>query len=216
MLISSGSPRSLGHLRQTVAYAALDAALWLLLQDRATRQLFREALLDRYFPQTRFRYRPTAGPDALRDLDRQMLEEPAAVYHTRLNLTDEVETAVRSAVFKREVLRVYDHTCAISGLKLVSTGTSAVAPLLNACHIVPWAVSHDDTISNGLALCPNLHRAFDRNLFWVDEAYQVRMATSFAELGGQAYGIQQFEGVQLRLPALPEWHPGQENFKKQR
>jgi len=211
-LTTSGSPRSLGHLRAAVAYAALDAPLWQLLQEAAVRQQFRDVLLDRYFPQTRFRYRPTAGPDALRALGQQMLAEPAAVYQTHLNLTDEVETAVRSAVFKREVLKAYHYTCAISGLQLISTGTSAVAPLLDACHIVPWALTHDDTIGNGLALTPTLHRAFDRHLFRIDQHYRVRVAGSFRELGGAEHGLLQFEGQQLRLPERPEWWPRREGF----
>ncbi|MBD2713673.1 HNH endonuclease [Microvirga sp. STR05] len=206
-LTTSGSPRSLGHLRAMVAYAAFDAPLWLLLQQAATRHLFREALLDRYFSQTRFRYRPTAGPDTLRDLGQQMLEEPAAVYQTHLNLADEVETAVRSAVFKREVLRAYNYTCAISGLELISTGTSAVAPLLDACHIIPWSLSHDDTIGNGLALTPTLHRAFDRHLLRIDDGYRVRVASSFRELRGAEHGLLQFEGEKLRLPERSEWWP---------
>ncbi|MCB2380056.1 HNH endonuclease [Hymenobacter sp. BT635] len=212
VLTASGSPRSLGHLRQVVAYAALDAPLWLLLQDAATRQLFRNALLERYFSQTRFRYRPGAGPETLRDLGQQMLEEPVAVYQTHLNLADEVETAVRSAVFKREVLRVYNYTCAISGLQLISTGTSAVAPLLDACHIVPWSVSHDDTIGNGLTLTPTLHRAFDRHLIRIDQDYRVRVADTFRELRGAEHGLLQFEGQKLRLPEREEWWPRQKGF----
>ncbi|TGE20552.1 hypothetical protein E5K00_21395 [Hymenobacter aquaticus] len=212
VLTASGSPRSLGHLRQVVAYAALDEPLWQLLQDPATRHVFRDALLTRYFPQTRFRYRPTAGPDALRDLGQQMLQEPAAVYQTHLNLTDEVETAVRSAVFKREVLKAYNYTCAISGLQLISTSTTAPAPLLDACHIVPWAISHDDTIGNGLALTPTLHRAFDRHLLRIDQEYRVRVAGSFRELRGAGHGLLQFEGEKLRLPEREEWWPRLEGF----
>ncbi|MCA8832378.1 HNH endonuclease [Hymenobacter pini] len=207
LLTSSGSPRSLTHLRAAVAFAAFDEPLWVLLLDAATRQLFREALLDRYFPQTRFRYRPHAGPETLQTLGQQMLEEPAAVYQTHLDLTDEVETAVRSAVFKREVLRAYNYTCAISGLQLISTGTTAVAPLLDACHIIPWALTHDDTIGNGLALTPTLHRAFDRHLLRVDANYRVRVSGSIRELRGAEHGLQQFDGQRLRLPERPEWWP---------
>ncbi|MFC4198185.1 HNH endonuclease [Pedobacter jamesrossensis] len=29
---------------------------------------------------------------------------------------------------------------------------------------VPFNVSHNDKVTNGIALCPNLHRAFDRGL----------------------------------------------------
>lgn len=104
---------------------------------------------------------------------------------------------MRSAGFIRGVMKAYQSTCAVSGLQLVST--TGAAPLLDACHIVPWAVSHDDSIGNGLALCPNLHWAFDQHLFWIDGDYRVRAAEGFEELGGHDYGVQRFNGQQLRL-----------------
>ncbi|HEX8505394.1 MAG TPA: hypothetical protein VF630_08505 [Hymenobacter sp.] len=136
LLTTSNSVRSFRHLRDVVAYAALDADLWLLLQVPAHRAALRQALLTRYFPQTQGRYRPRAGQDALGTIRRQMLEEPAALYRTHLRPADELDQTVRSSLFKRVVLEAYDHTCAVSGLKLLSTRSSPV-PLLDACHIVP-------------------------------------------------------------------------------
>ncbi|MBO3271236.1 HNH endonuclease [Hymenobacter defluvii] len=215
LLTASRSVKSFRSLRDTVDYATLDAELWALLQDPAAREALRQALLLRYFPQTRFRYQPTAGAQAIQAIRQQMLEEPAAVYQRRVVPADELDTAVRSGLFKRVVLEAYDHTCAVSGLKLVST-RGAVAPLLDACHIVPWAISHNDTLPNGLALTPTLHRAFDRKLFWVDEEYRVQVAHDFGELNGGEHGIQQFAGRQLRLPPERAWWPGQENLRMQR
>jgi len=215
LLTSSRSVKSFRNLREVVQYAYLNDALWQLLTVPASRAVLRQTLLARYFPQTKGRYRLTAGVEALNTIERQMLEESAAIYRTHLPATaDELEKEVRSGVFKRLVLAAYDSTCAVSGLKLINTA-SAHAPLLDACHIVPWAVSHDDTLPNGLALCPNLHRAFDRHLFWVDEDYRVRLSPSFGELTGGDYGVQRFDGQQLRLPKKREWWPGQENLAQQ-
>ncbi len=214
VLTSSKSVRSFGHLRDVIAYASVDAALWELLMQPVAREEIRQALLVRYFPLTRHYFRPRAGQEKLDDLGRQILEEPAAVYRRALDVTDEAEVLVRSAVFGREVLRAYQSTCAVSGLQLLST--TGAAPLLDACHIVPWSVSHDDTIGNGLALCPNLHRAFDRHLFWVDGDYRVRVAEGFGELGGHDYGVQRFNGQSLRLPKVRAWWPRVENLQAQR
>lgn len=214
VLTSSKSVRSFGHLRDVIAYASVDAALWDLLTQPMTREEIRQVLLARYFPLTRHYFRPRAGQEKLDDLGRQMLEEPAAVYRRAVDVADEAEVLVRSAVFGREVLRAYQSTCAVSGLQLLST--TGAAPLLDACHIVPWSVSHDDTIGNGLALCPNLHRAFDRHLFWVDGDYRVRVAEGFGELGGHDYGVQRFNGQQLRLPKVRAWWPRVENLQAQR
>ncbi|HEX8656802.1 MAG TPA: HNH endonuclease [Hymenobacter sp.] len=214
LLTTSNSVRSFRHLRDVVAYAAFDADLWLLLQAPAARAALRQALLTRYFSQTQGRYRPHAGPEALGTIRRQMLEEPAALYRTHLRPADELDLSVRSSLFKRVVLEAYDHTCAVSGLKLLSTRSSPV-PLLDACHIVPWAVSYDDTLPNGVALCPNLHRAFDRHLFWIDADYRVRVANDFGELSGADYGVRRFEGQELRLPKRREWWPRPENLAQQ-
>ena len=214
VLTASKSVRSFGHLREVIAYASLDAALWELVQQPVAREEMRQALLTRYFPLTRHYFRPRAGQEKIDDLGRQMLEEPAAVYNRAVNVADETEVLVRSAVFSREVLRAYQSTCAVSGLQLMST--TGAAPLLDACHIVPWSVSHDDTIGNGLALCPNLHRAFDRHLFWVDADYRVRVAEGFGELGGHEYGVQRFNGQPLRLPKVRAWWPRVENLAAQR
>jgi putative restriction endonuclease len=214
VLTSSKSVRSFGHLRDVIAYASVDAVLWDLLTQPVAREAIRQALLVRYFPLTRHYFRPRAGQEKLDDLGRQMLEEPAAVYRRAVDVADEAEVLVRSAVFGREVLRAYQSTCAVSGLQLLST--TGAAPLLDACHIVPWSVSHDDTIGNGLALCPNLHRAFDRHLFWVDADYRVRVAEGFGELSGHDYGVQRFNGQLLRLPKVRAWWPRAENLAAQR
>jgi putative restriction endonuclease len=214
VLTSSKSVRSFGHLRDVLAYASLDEALWELVQQPLAREEMRQALLMRYFPLTRHFFRPRAGQEKLDDLGRQMLEEPAAVYSRVVDMADETEVLVRRAVFSREVLRAYQSTCAVSGLQLLSI--TGAAPLLDACHIVPWSVSHDDTIGNGLALCPNLHRAFDRHLFWIDADYRVRVAEGFGELSGHEYGVQRFNGQQLKLPKVRAWWPRVENLAAQR
>ncbi|UYZ62033.1 HNH endonuclease [Hymenobacter weizhouensis] len=216
VLTASRSVKSFRSLRETVEYATLDPDLWLLLLEAPAREELRQALLRRYFPQTRHCYRPAAGTEAVQAIRRQMLEEPAAVYRTHLAPADELDTAVRSGLFKRVVLEAYDHTCAISGLKLVSTHTATPNPLLDACHIVPWAQSHDDTLPNGLALTPTLHRAFDRHLLWIDDTYRVCLADGFAEPAGAAHGIRQFEGRQLHLPPQPAWWPTVENLRMHR
>ncbi|UYZ58169.1 HNH endonuclease [Hymenobacter latericus] len=216
LLTASRSVKSFRNLRDTVEYAYLDAELWALLQQPAAREELRQALLLRYFPQTRFRYQPCVGTAAVQAIRKQMLEEPAAQYRTRVAATDELDAAVRSGLFKRVVLDAYDYTCAISGLKLITTQGAAPNPLLDACHIVPWALSHDDTLPNGLALTPTLHRAFDRKLLWVDDDYRVRLTRGFDELAGEAHGIRQFEGRALRLPAQQEWWPSLVNLRQQR
>ena len=67
--------------------------------------------------------------------------------------------------------------------------------MIDACHINPFSESHDDTISNGISLCPNLHRAFGRLLITLDEDYRV-VIKPFAE-DESIYSIKQFDGKQI-------------------
>ncbi|WP_310391148.1 hypothetical protein [Hymenobacter sp.] len=64
-------------------------------------------------------------------------------------------------------------------------------------------------------MCPNLHRAFDRHLFWIDADYCVRVAEGFGEPSGVDYGVRRFEGQELRLPERREWWPEVENLAQQ-
>jgi len=84
--------------------------------------------------------------------------------------------------------------------------------MIDACHIVPFSDSHDDTISNGISLCPNLHRAFDRGLISVDEDYRVIVSNSFSE-SSPDYSIKQYEGKQLFLPKETGYFPLIENLR---
>ena len=88
--------------------------------------------------------------------------------------------------------------------------------MIDACHIVPFAKSHDDTISNGLALCPTLHRAFDRHLIGIDDDYRVVISKSFIERCDSTYSIQQFEDKHILLPSNRKYYPSQENLQKHR
>ena len=214
VLTSANSVRSFAHLRDVIDYASLDPQLWTLLQQPAPREAIRQALLARYFPLTRQLYRPQAGQQKLDDLGQQMLQESPATYQRLIDLGDEAEVFLRGRTFVQQVLRAYQHTCAVSGLQLLTT--TGAAPLLDACHIVPWALTHDDTIGNGLALCPNLHRAFDRKLFYIDDEYRVRVSPEFGELSGANYGVRRFDGKPLRLPQEVKWRPRLENLRRQR
>jgi hypothetical protein len=64
----------------------------------------------------------------------------------------------RSSNFARRVLTAYKHSCAITGLQL---------DLPVAAHILPVGSGVDnDSVSNGIALSPTLHEAFDDGLIY--------------------------------------------------
>jgi len=86
--------------------------------------------------------------------------------------------------------KIYNIKCCIFGLRVDATIN---VTMVDACHIVPFSISYDDTITNGLALCPNLHRAFDRGLIAISDDYRVVVSDAFVE-DESSYSIRQFAG----------------------
>ena len=118
----------------------------------------------------------------------------------------EEEIYIRNAVFKKEIPKIYNHTCCMSGLKVQMNNRHA---LIEACHIKPFAQEHDDTIGNGIALCPNLHTAFDRGLITIDTNYRIIVSSMFIENDSQ-YSIKQLDNKKIILPQNNLFHPRKE------
>jgi putative restriction endonuclease len=207
-LTSSRSIKSFGHLKEVVEHASFDDDLYALLCDQQTREILRQVLLSTYFKAVIVN---SDNNNFTNTIIHQILHEPAAVYKNRVNAFDEEEVCVRSGIFKKQVPRIYNYTCCISGMRII---TNRDVQMIDACHIVPFSESHDDTISNGISLCPNLHRAFDRGLIAIDDDYCV-MVSPFHE-ASDIYGIRQFEGKKILLPDDNEYFPSIVNLAKHR
>lgn len=221
-LQNAGSMRTFANLSAAVAYAELDASLAVLLMQPETRQVLRQELLATYFPGQKA---PNIADDSegyVQGLASEIVSESQAEYQTAISELKataknaktkldpekyEVEVYNRGAVFRREILKLYRETCCVSGLRVAATFSIT---LVDACHIKPFAVSFDNTLTNGIALCPNLHRAFDRGLLAVDENYQVLLAGAFTENAASLYQLRQLAGVALALP--PQHLPALEAF----
>jgi putative restriction endonuclease len=202
-LTSSNSIKSFSHLKQVVDFAYFDDDLYALLLNQHTRQVLKQTLLGSYFSTATLE-----SPNHLiGEIINQILHEPSEIYKTKAASFDEEEVFVRSGIFKKEIPRIYNYTCSISGMRVI---TDSEIQMIDACHIVPFSESHDDTITNGISLCPNLHRAFDRGLISFDNNYKV-LVKPFTEQEN-FYSIKQFEGKKILLPNKKEYYPSQENL----
>jgi putative restriction endonuclease len=213
---ASRSIKSLSALKDSLAFAQMDKQLFALLMDPISREVVKKELLEFYFPETKDQLlnRENAFVTQLED---QVLNEDRDTYakrveelRSKMKVDDfEEEVYVRSVIFKREIPKIYNYTCAISGLRIEATIN---AQLVDACHIVPFAESKDDTVGNGFSLTPTLHRAFDRGLITINDDYVVRVSPGVTEVDS-AYALKQFEGKQMNLPAKQQHFPLQENFE---
>ena len=84
--------------------------------------------------------------------------------------------------------------------------------MIDACHIVPFSINYDDTITNGIALCPNLHRAYDRGLIGINGNYRVVISDKFNE-DETNYNFRIFEGKNILLPNIEKYYPSKANLE---
>lgn len=87
------------------------------------------------------------------------------------------DKAVRDQGFRRVIVTIYEHRCAFCGVRILTAdGHTAI----EAAHIIPWAVSHNDDPRNGLALCRLCHWSFDEGLVTLSNSYQIKISPQLA------------------------------------
>lgn len=211
----SHSIRSFRALNETILYAELDRGLFALLSDKATNYYLSEQVLDYYF-KSRNPRDLEVGHTLFSSIEMEILKEDKVQYQSKIreleqSLTKDKfdeELFVRCGIFKREIPKIYNYTCAISGLRIDAMNN---IQMVDACHIIPFATSHDDTIGNGICLSPNLHRAFDRGLITVTDKFSVRVSPRIIE-AETPFMLKQFDGTRIILPEKSAFRPSVTNF----
>ncbi len=207
--------KNLANLNAAIEYAAIDDDLFLLVKEKSTNNILQQFLLNHYFSETKNNFSNSLDEQQkmISDIEGKILHEDAIEYRTEtkklLQQNNEEEVFLRGSLFKREIPKIYNNTCCISGMKIDATINVS---MVDACHIVPFSESYDDTITNGIALCPNLHRAFDRGLIGIDSNYKVVVSNTFKEEESN-YSIHRFEGKEIMLPRMKDYFPLKGNFE---
>jgi len=212
ILISSKSP-SLNQLLQMIVCAEMNADLFELMKNPDGNAMLTEVLLQTYFPNARNTVNADVQiPDLFSHYEKDIIAAEPAVYvqHIKQLIAekDEEELFIRGGAFKREIPKIYNYTCCISGLRI---STSRDISMIDACHIRPFSQSYDDTISNGIALSPLLHRAFDRGLITINSDYRVLVSSHFSE-NDVKHSLRQFHGERIRLPDSRSYLPSIDNL----
>lgn len=215
-ITSSKSVKSFKNLIESIEFAEIDRDLFLLLSNPIDNELLKNFLLDYYFSSTRSNIINKNFNIFRTDIENQILNETTLEYQLRLNRLKSTlkndslieELYIRGGVFKSTIPKTYDYTCSISGMKITSEKTTQ---MVDACHIIPFSVSYNDTIQNGISLSPNLHRAFDRGLITIKDDYTVRVSPTIKD-NESVYSITQFNGKQIKLPSNIKHYPSLESL----
>ena len=203
--------KSVQTLSDTVAYGTFIPELFQLLMIDNNRILAKDAILFLYFPERRASYYQHKQLDAgfYHDVQGLVLNDPEVRYK-HVSIQTEEDVFIRSGLFKRYIPQLYQDTCAMTGMRMRSTFKYN---FIDACRIVPFAVAHDDKVTNGIALCPNLHRAFDRGLVSVDENYRILVSPHVEEDTEHPYSLAKLSGNPIILPKQLQYQPAQENLE---
>ncbi|MXV49904.1 restriction endonuclease [Pedobacter sp. HMF7647] len=202
---------SINKIAVLTDHASLSEDLYSLMLNPVSRNTIRKFLLNTVFPEseTLFDISKQTEGGYLHELEAYLLNEPKVRYR-RVEPQTEEDVFVRNRMFKKLVPKVYDQTCSFTGMKLQTTFGHT---LIDACHIVPFSISQDDKMSNGIALCPNMHRAFDRGLVTLDTDYRIIISQHVFEVADHAYSLKQLEGKPMHLPSSARCYPAAENVR---
>jgi putative restriction endonuclease len=173
ILMAGYRPQSVNQLRETILGAKLDDELYALLCVEESRNVLRAVLIEKYFTLDVRKILVEQGAVNLEAFhySRELLEQ-ARTKQVQDHLVDEEEyqTAARDQGFRRAVVTAYDRRCALCGIRVLTPDGHTV---VDAAHIVPWSLSHNDNPCNGMALCRLCHWSFDEGLFSVSSQYAV-------------------------------------------
>lgn len=198
-------------LAEICEYGFFSLDLFVLLARPGTRTLLKEDLLRTFFANDNvkaFIIAKSKGIGYFSTVESEILNEPTPrIIHIDRHIDE--DRFVRNGSFKKNVLNIYNRTCSFTGMNMESTFSHA---FIDACHIVPFALTVNDNVTNGIALCPNLHRAFDRGMIGVDDTYQIIVSKHLIESSDHPYSLIRLEGSLIRLPSKLNQYPSKEHL----
>jgi len=216
---NSNSIKSLKALEATVLAAQLSEELYVAFSDPVKRAEIKAAILAKYFGIKQVTEYPAEESYSAK-VKAQILYDPEQNYARKVKQTIDDQpkevrdefVVMRSSVFRKAIIEIYDNQCAITGLKVSDAKNRS---LVDACHITPFAESYNDSIRNGLALSPTFHRAFDRGLISISDKYKVIVHPKLQDFSPNT-GIKNYENQEIYLPNELRFHPAIKHLREHR
>ena len=167
---------SSGHLDEGFARA--------LTEDKAFLKATIDLLLSGHFP------------ESLHDsiMAAIGLEPPEESFSSNTTSTGKL---TRDPNFRIDVLRAYEHRCAVSGFRVALGGNYFGC---EAAHVKWHAYDGPDTINNGFALSPTLHKLFDAGAWTLSDDRRVLVSAELTGTAATVGELRAFHGQSIRAP----------------
>ena len=208
-LASATRGYSLGQLQRMLLGARLDEALFDLLQTQEARDMLRTMIIQTYFAKEFHQALYEQGELNLGAYlySQYLIEQAQHALHETAPKDDE---KVRDQGFRKAVVRIYEHRCAFCGVRMLTPSGHTV---VEAAHIIPWRISQNDDVHNGMALCRLCHWTFDEGLVGVSAKYQVRLSKELRVTNNLPGHLLTVENRQILGPASEDLWPDVEALR---
>ena len=205
---------SVKRLRELYLGAKFDDDLFPLLVMETSREKIRSTLIETYFSkstrnilteQTKINIESSSYSTQL-----VTTAEPKLVYAYTGNTSPDHEKKVRAHGFRKAIVKLYEHRCALCGIRMLTPEGHTV---VEAAHIVPWSKSHNDSPINGMALCRLCHWSFDEGLMGVGKDYDVLISSAVRQDKNFPGHMLTLSGRTIFKPQKTTFWPDQKNLK---
>jgi len=185
-----------------IEYAHLDDELYALFQKSEERSVLRSALVNEWFPQDSQVIRTVAAEEK-RIVSYEKVLQSKIDHVVAEDFTDYAQST-RDSAFSRVVREAYDYRCAASGTRVILPDGSV---MVEAAHIVPFSLNHDDDPRNGIALAPNFHWAIDRHILAPGPDLKWHISTILDKRNRDYKELIDLDMKPLMLPSNNKYYP---------
>ncbi len=200
---------AISRLREVIAYVSLDDDLFVLLADPSNREMIRQTLICVYLLDFKDRIENLiAEGQQITEYEQLLMSEvghPFSPQKPTVPIPE--ESPIRSAGFRQAIMGLYDYTCAVCRLRIVTMdGESAT----DAAHIIPFRVSKNDDVRNGISLCKLHHWSFDKGLISLSKTYQVLVSPLMSDQRPTEWRLTELRDKSILLPEREQLYPAQD------
>lgn len=193
-----------------VKYAYLDNELFNLLLLDKNRTLFRRVIINDYFEhEKRKRLVQTINlsREAIKYEHLLIAEARMSYKASKPKEKIRIKEKVREAGFRHAIMSIYNYTCSICSMRILTLEGESV---VDAAHIVPFSISANDDLRNGIALCKLHHWSFDVGLISIDDNYHVMTTPLLSAQRPTEWLLTDLKNKEILLPQNETLYPAQE------
>ena len=199
---------AVSRLREVIAYVNLDDDLFTLLTDASNREIIRQTLIYVYLLDFKGRIEDLiAEGQQITEYEQSLISEVEQPFSSQKPTAPiPEESPIRSAGFRQAIMGLYDYTCAVCRLRIVTMdGESAT----DAAHIIPFRISKNDDVRNGISLCKLHHWSFDKGLISLSTTYQVLVSPLMSNWRPTEWRLTELQDKSILLPERDQLYPAQ-------